>query len=135
MMPDPGRVISMVVLAGLASWLLAGFIPMTNELTHTPHEALKDASMLTNEIDAGFVVTNSARPTGFQYYLDTQFSILTAPDLERLFCSAASGYVYLNHPFRAEEVDTSCLDDKHATRTHFDQLGRGQYIEVWFVPD
>jgi hypothetical protein len=55
-------------------------------------------------------------------------------DLESMFCSEKTGYVFLeHHPVESEPVDTSCLKLKGATRSRFDQRIRGGHIDVWLV--
>ncbi len=133
-LPIPGRRAAFTGLAGLAAWLLISLYPVADGVIHLPLEAVKDASELANASGTDLVVTNSARPEGFRYYLETSPTIMTASELESLFCAEnESGYVFLDHPFRAEEVDTSCLEGKDAFRIHLEQRARGRLIDVWLV--
>lgn len=133
-LPKTGRRVAVAGLAGIAAWSLVAFYPLADAVTHVPFEAVKEASELANASGADLVVTNSARPDGFRYYLEISPTIMTPVELESLFCTDnASGYVFLDHPFRAEEVDTSCLEENDAFRVRLEQRGRGQLIDVWFV--
>jgi hypothetical protein len=129
-----GKRVAMAVLAGVAVWAIVSLYPVADRLIHVPLEALKDAAELANGSGTDLVVTNSTRPEGFQYYLETAPTVLTPAELEELFCDEdRTSFVFLDQPFKAEEVDTSCLEAKGASRIRLEQRGRGYLIDVWSV--
>ena len=133
-LPKKGRRVALASLAGIAAWSLVNLYPVAVEMINVPIEATKDASELANASGADLVVTNSTRPDGFRYYLEISPTIMTASKLESLFCADnGSSYVFIDHPFRAEKVDTSCLEEDDVFRVRLEQRGRGQLIDVWFV--
>lgn len=129
---DP-RQVSLAFLAGFAVWLVVSFYSIANEVVSTPHEATKEVSEAVEMIDASRVITNSERPAGLRYYIDKKLEILDGDELERLFCGTEAGYVFIHHPFKAEDLDTSCLEERSAQHVRFDQRGRGGWMDVWHV--
>jgi hypothetical protein len=134
LIPAKARPVVRLGIAGLASWLLVSFIPLADYVVHVPHEAMKNASQVANASGTGLVLTNSGRPEGLVYYLDSAPQIMSAPDLERMFCGEDSAtYVFIELYFRSEEVDTSCLEARDTPRISLKQRGRGRHIDVWLV--
>lgn len=118
----------------LATWAIVSFYPVADDVIQTPHEAMKDAAGLADQSGAATVLTNSVRPEGLRYYLVTPLEVASAQDLERIFCSDTSGYVFVEHNFKVEEqVDLSCLTASNESPVRLRQRARGRMIDVWFV--
>lgn len=128
-----GRTGLMVGLAIVAAWTLVSFYPVALNVTQVPKEATKEVAEFTTERGYDEIITNSARPEGLRYYLQAPLEVLSPDELEARFCSQESGFAYIDHPFKAPTVDTSCLQDREAERIRFEQRGRGDWIDAWFV--
>ena len=122
-----------MLLAAIGVWAIVAFYPVADQVVHVPHEAMKDVGAAVDASGLPTVVTNSARPTGLDYYIKAPLDVMSVEDLERLFCGEQTDYAFVNHPFAADEVDTSCLAAKGAERTRFVQRGRGRWIDLWLV--
>ena len=123
----------LVSIAGVAIWSVVSFYPVADNLIRVPHEAFQDVAKAVNERAPQAVVSNSVRPEGLRYYLAVPLETMSADSLEELFCGPTTGYVFIDHPFKAPVVDTQCLEGKGAERARFEQRGRGERIDAWFV--
>jgi hypothetical protein len=104
----------LVLVAAAAICAVVSFYPVADDLTQTPHEATKDVAIAVNEREPQAVVTNSARPDGLRYYLDTPLGTMDTDSLQQLFCGPTTGYAFIDHPFKSSPADTGCLNEKGA---------------------
>jgi hypothetical protein len=125
-----------LALAGILTVALTvSLFPVADYVSRVPHEATKEAAELVNESGIETILTNSVRPQGLSFYLNGRLQQLSADELERIFCDGNpdSDYVFIDHPFNTESVDTDCLTTQGADFTRFNQRGRGRRIDVWTV--
>ena len=121
--------IGMLALVGLSGWQrFADIAHRTHEL---PRENFKAAAAVVRASKIGRVVTNSARPVGWFFYLPGVVRVLPANRLVEEFCDSTEGIVFIDHPFRASPVNTRCLEEAGAFRHRVLQRERDDYIDVW----
>lgn len=121
------------LLGGVAIWIAISFYPVVTQVASIPHEATKQAAETIDQRGVETILTNSVRPAGFDYYLDSNLTQMGSSELEEYFCSDETGYAYIDHPFKSEKVDTRCLEAKDAEMIRLNQRGRGDHIDVWLV--
>jgi hypothetical protein len=122
----------LVGTAALGVWIVFSFYPVADTVIQTPLENFKEAGRQVNESGLRRVVSNSARPDGLRHYMDPRLELLSAAELEGLFCGQESGYVFIDHLFKSDEVDTACLEAKGEQGIPINQRARGR-ITLWLV--
>lgn len=126
------RYVFIAGLATLAIWIILSFYPVAETAMQTPLENFKEAGRTVNRSGLDRVVSNSVRPDGLQYYTHRPLELLNATELEELFCGEEVGYVFIDHQFKSDVVDTTCLQVSGERGITVDQRARGQ-ITVWIV--
>jgi hypothetical protein len=121
-----------VVVALIAAQRL---LDLNSQWVATPFENPKLVASVIEATDTDRVLTNSTRTPIFDFYLGPQrVEDRSTAELQQLFCSLTSSFVYIDHPLRSEPADTSCLQRRGASRVRVTQRGRGGRIDVWVVP-
>ena len=120
--------------AAAAIFMLSLTLPTYEQLTTVPVEAFADVGEVVRQT-RGLVLTNSLRPDGLDYYIDSPLVIMSAEDLETYLCATEEPrFVVIDHRvFQEEPLDTTCLRRLDGTRRTFPQLIRGNRIHVWLV--
>lgn len=102
-----------------------------SEAGQVPIENFKEVAALVQASNIATVESNSTKHSGFVYYLgDQRVHFLAAPDLQTMFCSQASPFIFIEHGL-SPVPDTSCLTHRHALTVSVPQSR--SYLRVWFV--
>jgi len=122
----------LVVLVGTALVLFGSYrmIQMSTRWAELPQENYKQAAEIALASRVRPIVTNSVRPWGLWYYLGRDgVRQIDEADLESVLCGKGS-LVFIDHKYRTNSPDVSCLVRDGAARITVEQRARGSF-EVW----
>jgi hypothetical protein len=99
-----------------------------------PLESYKEVGVIVRGTGIALTVTNGVDRRGLQYYIGRKPELLSPVALEAMFCSAKTGFVYIEHMLdAAPRVDTSCLVRRGATEIRVPER-RGAPMTVYILP-
>jgi demethylmenaquinone methyltransferase / 2-methoxy-6-polyprenyl-1,4-benzoquinol methylase len=98
-----------------------------------PLESYKEVGAIVRGTGIALTVTNRASRLGLRYYTGGKPKILTPVALDAMFCSAQTGFIYVEHLLAPQRVDTSCLVRRGATEIRVPER-RGTPMTVYILP-